>query len=105
MTEEIKVLGETFESVIVKAVGQDFIARGNVRWPEDQRDIEGARDFHIQAVPSPDDVRLHRPTAADYQFTKQKGYILGPPQDDDHGTREDWIKRGYVGVYRDKMFI
>ena len=103
--DQITVLGETFERVVSKTVAQDYLPRGNVRWPKDQSDLESAHDFHVQAVPSSEDVRLHRATAADYEFTRQKGFILGPPQDNGQGTREDWIKRGYVGVYRAKLAI
>ena len=99
---KIRVLGETFDIVVGKAVGPDYEAQGNVRWPDDQQDVEAARDFHVQAVASRDDVLLHRATAADYEFTRQKGFILGPPQADTQSNSQDWIKRGYVGVYRQK---
>jgi hypothetical protein len=100
MADEIRVLGETFEQVVAKSIGADYESEGNVVWPTDPFTIEAARDYWVLAVPSREDMEHHRITAADYQFMRRKGFVLGPPHDSAQGSREDWVPRGYVGVYR-----
>jgi hypothetical protein len=100
MDEQITIFGETFEQVVAKSIGPEYARGNNVPWPTDPFTIEAARDFWSQAVPSRDDMEHHRTTAADYQFMRRKGFVLGPPHASAEGSREDWIQRGYVGVYR-----
>ena len=100
MDEEIRVFAETFEQVVAKSIGADYESEGNVAWPTDPFMVEAARDYWAEAWPSRDDMERHRITAADYQFMRRKGFVLGPPQASAEGSPEDWVRRGYVGVYR-----
>ena len=105
MDSKIRILGETFDQVVSKSVGTDYAACGNTLWPTDEFMVEAARDYYSVAVPGADDVSTHKATAADYGFTRQKGYVLGPPQEIEKYSRAQLVRLGFVGVYRNKMSL
>ena len=99
MAGAIRVLGETFQQALDKTVGADYKSCGNTYWPKDERDVAEARNFNGHRMRGFEEESHDMFTAADYEFQTQKGFILGPPQACQAGSREEMIKAGYVGVY------